>query len=187
VAPGACDPNQDARPLQHAVHGTGRSVAQLQATVVHRKVDPRSNRCGVRRAAPPSPPTPGPSPEGSRRPRCRRWRTSVRPDLGERPVAAEPIFYGSLHLGEGKHHLLVSQLTQQLQQRVGGGAAHVGDGLGRGLLRYGEMGHAGAATSARIRWPMPARGTRRPPAGSSAPQRPARSVHVERSGRTHGR
>jgi hypothetical protein len=56
-----------------------------------------------------------------------------------------------------------------------------------GLLRYGEAGHAGAATSARIRWPTPARGTRRPPADSSAPQRPAHSVRGEGSGRTHGR
>jgi hypothetical protein len=31
-----------------------------RASAVRRKVDPRSNRCGVRRAAPPSPPTPCP-------------------------------------------------------------------------------------------------------------------------------
>jgi hypothetical protein len=62
----------------------------------------------------------------------------------------------------------------------GGGGR--GRAPGTGLLRYGEAGHAGAATSARIRWPTPVRGTRRPPAGSSAPQRPAHNVRVECSG-----
>jgi hypothetical protein len=47
------------------------------------------------------------------------------------------------------------------------------------------QGHAEASTSGRITAPWPARRTRRPPAGSPARQRPARSVRGERSAPTH--
>ena len=53
---------------------------------------------------------------------------------------------------------------------------------------YGEAGHAGAATSARIRWPTPARGTRQATRRSSLCRLLSGqldSVRGERSGRTH--
>ena len=102
-----------------------------RASAVRRKVDPGLTVAGSAGPLLPVHPLHARSPKVAVHRRADGGEEAVRPDLGVQPVAAEPVLHESLHLGEGKHHLLVLQLTEQLQEGISGGGVHIGDGLSR--------------------------------------------------------